>query len=42
MTSRFLWQISKLTIFLGGGGGGGVKITKKADLRFSLAYYGAM
>lgn len=40
MTSRFLWQISKLTIFLGGGGG--VKITKKADLRFSLAYYGAM
>ena len=39
MTSRFLWQISKLTFFLGGGG---VKITKKADLRFSLAYYGAM
>lgn len=41
MTSRFLWQISKLTIFWGGGEGG-VKITKKADLRFSLAYYGAM
>ena len=40
MTSGFLSQISKLTIFFGGGGG--VKITKKADLRFSLAYYGAM
>ena len=39
MTSRFLWQISKLTIFFWGGG---VKITKKADSRFSLAYYGAM
>ena len=42
MTSGFLSQISKLTIFFFGGGGGGVKITKKADLRFSLAYYGAM
>lgn len=41
MTSGFLSQISKLTIFFFGGGGG-VKITKKADLRFSLAYYGAM
>lgn len=40
MTSGFLSQISKLTIFFWGGGG--VKITKKADLRFSLAYYGAM
>lgn len=41
MTSGFLSQISKLTIFFFLGGGG-VKITKKADLRFSLAYYGAM
>ena len=42
MTSPFLWQISKLTIFFFWGGGGGVKFKKKADLRFSLAYYGAM
>ena len=43
MTSGFLSQISKLTVFFFFlGGGGGVKITKKADLRFSLAYYGAM
>ena len=42
MTSPFLWQISKLTIFFFFLGGGGVKITKKADLRFSLAYYRAM
>ena len=41
MTSGFLSQISKLTIFFFWGGGG-VKITKKADLRFSLAYYRAM